>query len=222
MRLPLVCTLLFLHPAPLFGWNNSFDLWCEVHEQQNQTWALVWHDEFDSGNLTEWQMEHEINSCGGNGIQMVSCNTFREENVRVVNGYLVLEARHENYAGNEFTAATITTRRNFTHGRYEIRAAVPAARWIRVSIFTRIEHEAYWHENGQIDLMANVGELRLHRGIHYADSRDKYQASDFLISPGQNLHDFHLYGIEWDDKQARFFFDSIFSVPIFFNQSKSI
>lgn len=160
----------------------------------------------------------------GNGIKQVSCNSNQTENVKVVNGHLVLSTfYHPNRSYDKYTAATLTTREYFGYGRYEIRAAIPIGKFLRSTIFTRNEHELYWHENGQIDIMSNTQEPVLHRGLHFADSGNLYSNKDLRFSKTKSfefLNEFHLYGVEWDASGLKFFYDDMYSAPILFNNSE--
>ncbi|KAF7492806.1 Beta-glucanase [Sarcoptes scabiei] len=199
---------------------------CSWHNPiSNETWRLIWSTEFKSEKKfqNEWIVEHEINQCNGNWVEQVHCNTNRSENIKIFDGFLMLAAMKERYFQNEFTAASITTRKFFSYGRYEIRASNPMGNFLRTSVFTRNPSESYWHENGQIDLFSFVQGTRIVRGVHFADSRNHYQSDDLSLSilNLETLHNFLTFGIEWNRQGLRFFAGSNYGPLIEFNnQSK--
>src|SRR5690625_1748797 len=85
--------------------------YCFFNIQTNETWKVVWDDNFDADDLSSnWLIRHETNYCDGrlsptggplivdlirsvithtgNGLQTINCNTKRTENVRTEYGYL--------------------------------------------------------------------------------------------------------------------------------------
>lgn len=195
---------------------------CSWHNPiSNETWRLIWSTEFKSEKKfqNEWIVEHEINQCNGNWVEQVHCNTNRSENIKIFDGFLMLAAMKERYFQNEFTAASITTRKFFSYGRYEIRASNPMGNFLRTSVFTRNPSESYWHENGQIDLFSFVQGTRIVRGVHFADSRNHYQSDDLSLSilNLETLHNFLTFGIEWNRQGLRFFAGSNYGPLIEFN-----
>jgi len=61
------------------------------------SWKLVFEDTFSQLNSSIWSSEAD---CWGGGNNENQCYTSRQENVRVDNGHLVLEARREPFKGN--------------------------------------------------------------------------------------------------------------------------
>src|SRR5699024_8474289 len=121
-----------------------------------------------------------------------------------------------------YTAATVTTRRFFSYGRWEFRVALPIGKQIRTSIFTRNDNESYWHEFGQINILANTGEAVIYRGVHFANSSGNYQPSDHILSvPLEQMNAFHLYGIEWSESGVQFFLGESYSKMIYFDTGKN-
>jgi len=153
----------------------------------------------------------------GNWIRQVSCNT--KENVFLQSGYLILQAEYKKYNQFNYTGGQITTRVNFPHGRYEVRASQPMGLHLRTSIHTSNQKQAYWHELGQLDMASNIQEPVIYRGVHFGNSTDSYEARDLLLKDlPTDLHEFHLYGAEWNESHVKFFFDNVYSDPILLNK----
>ena len=57
------------------------------------------------------------------------------------------------------------------------------------------------------------------RGVYWANSSAEgpYGWGRTVKLYGHDLHAFHTYGIEWDEKQMLFFFNDRYSLPLEFN-----
>src|SRR5687767_16015302 len=74
-------------------------------------WKLVWSDEFDYTGLpdsTKWTAETGGHGWGNNELQFYTSG--REENARVKNGLLTIEARKENWDNLKYTSARLVSK----------------------------------------------------------------------------------------------------------------
>ncbi|HEY6436953.1 MAG TPA: family 16 glycosylhydrolase, partial [Ignavibacteriaceae bacterium] len=151
----------------------------------------------------------------------MNCNTNSPKNLRLIDGTLAITVIREKYLNKEYTSARITTKENFTYGRFEIRAALPKGEMLRPAIFMIPEKFDGWAKNGQIDIMTNIQDNKLGAGIHYSiPAKYEYNTSgDF--STLSNLNDFHTYSIEWNESEIKWFFDDINRLTININRSLS-
>jgi beta-glucanase (GH16 family) len=87
----------------------------------------------------------------------------REENARVENGNLVIEARQDNWDGHEYTSARLISKGKaaWTYGRFEVKAKLPSGRGTWPAIWMLPILKTYgdsdWPDNGEIDIMEHVG-----------------------------------------------------------------
>lgn len=188
---------------------------------------LVWHDEFNYEGLpdsSKWN--YETGYVRNKELQYYKAASL--DNSFVSNGVLTLRAiRHNDtrsmwnkFWGEEFipiTSASLTTKglSSWTYGRMEIRAKLPLGRGVWPAFWTLGENVSSigWPKCGEIDVMEFVGSTprQIHGGVHFYDYKlgKKSQLVPlkeeklFTSSPDE----FHIYGIEWDDKEIRFFFD---------------
>ena len=120
----------------------------------------------------------------------------------------------------EFTSAKITTQRDFTFGRIEIRAALPKGKLLRPAMFMiPIKSTGVWPKDGQIDIMTNVQNQIVANGIHYESSFDYkhiYKGQEYEVNDTIDLNQFHTYAIERTETEIRWYFDDIntFSVRL--------
>jgi len=188
---------------------------------------LVWHDEFDYEGLpdsSKWN--YETGYVRNKELQYYKAASL--DNSFVSSGVLTLRAiRHNDtrsmwnkFWGEEFipiTSASLTTKglSSWTYGRMEIRAKLPLGRGVWPAFWTLGENVSSigWPKCGEIDVMEFVGSTprQIHGGVHFYDYKlgKKSQLVSlkeeklFTNSPDE----FHIYGIEWDEKEIRFFFD---------------
>ncbi|NNC58202.1 MAG: family 16 glycosylhydrolase, partial [Woeseiaceae bacterium] len=93
------------------------------------SWELVWSDEFDSATLDDakWSPNiwppRKVNDED-------QAYTAREENLRVEDGKLIIEAHKEDYEGANYTSGRVHSdgKGDFLYGRFEVRAKLPAGK----------------------------------------------------------------------------------------------
>ena len=141
-------------------------------------WRLVWSDEFDGETLDETRWNREVD-CWGGGNEERQCYTAREENARVEDGLLILEARLEEATGpalpprlwttdedrtnvntQPFTSGRVNTagKGDWTYGRIEVRARLPEGQGTWPAIWMLPTDEIYggWALSGEIDILEAV------------------------------------------------------------------
>jgi beta-glucanase (GH16 family) len=123
-----------------------------------RNYHLVWSDEFDGTTLNADDWNYEIGTGNwGWGNNEKQYYTSRPENIRLENGYLIIEARKEAYNGSDYTSARITTRnkQDFTYGKIEARLSIPSG----VGTWPAFWMLGYggWPDCGEIDIMEHVG-----------------------------------------------------------------
>ena len=126
---------------------------------------MVWHDEFAGAalDMRKWQFDTSRNKQGWyNGeLQYYSAG----QNLRVADGLLTVEARHEkldpakfpDWGGQEYTSAKIFSKGGWKYGFYEVRAKLPCARGTWPAIWMMPQDDAPWPEGGEIDILEQVG-----------------------------------------------------------------
>jgi beta-glucanase (GH16 family) len=178
-------------------------------------WQLVWEDNFDKSGLPDDKIwSYEEGYIRNNEAQYYTKE--RLENARVENGYLIIEARNDNWEGKKITSASINTynKKNILYGRIEVRAKLPAGRGTWPAIWmlgTNIKSGVGWPECGEIDIMENVGFEPdvIHANIHtkaYNHVLGTNKGDKITIKKPYN--DFHVYAIEWFEDHIDFFVDN--------------
>lgn len=179
-------------------------------------WKLVWQDEFDKAGRPDprkWSIVEKRPKWVNSEDQAY---LDRPENVRVEKGNLVIEARKDGYQGFAYTSARLDTffGGNWTYGRIEVRARLPAGTGTWPAIFmlpTQALNGAMgWPISGEIDIMEHVGwdPDVIHASIHCADYNHPAGTQKTVRKTIPDLYaDFHLYAIEWFPDRIDFFVD---------------
>lgn len=182
-------------------------------------YELVWSDEFNGTelDLNTWGFNTGGDGWGNNEKQHY---TNRTENVRVEDGCLKIEARKEEYSGNQYTSGRILSKgkKTFTYGKFEARIKFPGGggTW---PAFWMMGNEGGWPACGEIDIQEHVGNIptRASFAIHTPEKNGskgnnwaKTAWFDYDLS-----NDYHVYGMEWAKEEEngkdviRFFVDGV-------------
>lgn len=184
-------------------------------------WQLVWNDEFDGATINPEKWSHEVNAQGG-GNNELQYYTSRSENSYIENGSLVIQALKEHYTGpegtREYTSARLRTYRkgDWKYGRFDIKAKLPYSKGIWPAIWMMPSESKYggWAASGEIDIMELIGHEpdKVYGTLHYGGGWPNNVSSGkfYTLPQGTFADDFHLFTIEWDTTQFRWYVDGIF------------
>jgi beta-glucanase (GH16 family) len=189
-----------------------------IAQQKDDEWKLVWNDEFDGPSLDYKKWEIEVNAFGG-GNNELQIYTDRKENVRVEDGYLVLEGRRDNHgiAGTvrEYSSGRIRSKRrgDWKYGKFETRAKLPAGQGVWSAIWMLPTEEKYgtWASSGEIDIMEFKGQEpdvvwgTLHYGSQWPGT--KHTGDTYKLDKGNFTNDFHIFTLEWEAGTIRWYVD---------------
>jgi len=184
-------------------------------------WTLVWSDEFNGpdGSLpdsSKWVMETGGKGWGNNELETY---TNRAVNAQQKGGNLVITAQKETYKGadgisRDYTSARLKTQGLFDHqfGKIEARIKIPFGQgmWPAFWMLGNDIATVGWPTCGEIDIMENIGKepAIVHGTIHGPGySGDKGIGSPYSLTSGRFADDFHVYAVEWEPNQIRFYVD---------------
>ncbi|MDR4888382.1 family 16 glycosylhydrolase [Fredinandcohnia sp. QZ13] len=184
----------------------------EPGDSNDPLWKLVWSDEFDGNSLDESKWNY-VQGGGGYGNNELQNYTNRPENIRIDNGNLVVEARKENYQGNQYTSAMLDTKNkgDWTYGRFEIRAKLPEGKGMWPAIWMMPTSNEYggWPVGGEIDIMELLGHDpgKIYGTIHYGNPH-VHSGGNYTLPDNQKFSDdFHTFSIEWAPGEIKWFVD---------------
>jgi beta-glucanase (GH16 family) len=213
-------------------WENQAPQTAEVAPEE---WELLWSDEFDGPAGTPpdpaiWQPEigdGTLNGIPGWGNSELQYYTGEAENVAADGlGHLAITARAVNTATTElvcwygpcsYTSARIISRDRLevAYGRVEARLKLPAGQglWPAFWMLGTDLEAVGWPQSGEIDIMENVGREpdRVHHTIHgpgYSGGNGIGRGYT-LPDGGAFADDFHLFAVEWQPDEIRWFVDGV-------------
>ena len=174
----------------------------------NQTYSLVWSDEFDgvSLNAANWIPETGGGGWGNNEVQTY---TDSANNLRVENGNLVLEAKK---SGNSWTSARIKSQglRSFKYGKIEFRAKLPTGigPWPAAWMMGNNISSAGWPGCGEIDVMEWKGTTPTVVGhATHSPSRSGGNPIQTTATVSNPSTTFHTYAVLWEPGRVTFSVD---------------
>jgi len=183
-------------------------------------WQLVWNDEFDATAIDLNKWEYEVNAHGG-GNNELQYYTSRPENSYIENGCLVIQALKEHYIGTEgtreYTSARLRTLKkgDWKYGRLDIKAKLPFGKGLWPAIWMMPSESKYggWAASGEIDIMELVGHEpnKVYGTLHYGGEwpNNVQTGKSFVLPFGSFADDFHIFTLEWDADQFRWYVDGI-------------
>lgn len=184
-----------------------------------ETWELVWADEFDgtgSPDTTRWAYDlgdgcPAVCGWGNNEQQYYTIDTL---NARLHHGFLVIEARKDSSKGKPFTSARLVTRgkAEWLYGRFEIRAKLPSGRgtWPAIWMLPGEKKYGNWPGSGEIDIMEHVGyDPGVVHGTLHSEKYNHLKGTqkEGKITRSDVQEAFHTYVVEWEPKSVRFMVD---------------
>lgn len=191
-------------------------------EVPSSPWTLVWSDEFSGSELnrSKWTFDLGNGESVGNpgwGNNELEYYTDRPENVSVEDGNLVITAVKESqkFNGFDYTSSRIKTKGLFSkkYGKFDIRAKAPSGKGLWPAIWMLPEHDAYgvWAASGEIDIMEGWGSDTGKVGgtLHYGGQwpNNTYTGKEYRFENGGTTEDYHVYGLEWEPGEIRWYVD---------------
>lgn len=185
------------------------------------TLNLVWSDEFDGAQLDPevWYFEsgdgsqYGIPGWGNNELQW-----YFQDSAALTGGMLIITARQESQNGKEYSSARISTveRFAFRYGRIEARMRLPGGQglWPAFWLLPQADTYSTWAASGEIDVMEAVnlgasGGNTVHGTIHYGGAwPNNVSSGNSYLVPTDATADFHVYALEWDETEMRWYVDS--------------
>ena len=182
--------------------------------------SLIWSDEFNTpGTIlpdsTKWGYDAVP---PGTYNQEAQNYTYRRlENARVENGYLVIQARNDNYQGYPISSARLSTygKEDWLYGRIEVNAKLPVNKngtWPAIWMLPSDWVYGGWPSSGEIDIMEEVGydPNKIHGSAHSnAYNVDHKNQKTAIKTITDCTIAFHNYTLEWSPSELNFYIDSV-------------
>jgi beta-glucanase (GH16 family) len=203
--------------------NEGFnDVMTSMVVRQATTSNLVWGDDFNNINLSNWTFETGGGGWGNNELQYYTNgqNAFVQFDAAAGSNVLVIEARQGNpgnyncwygYCSHTSTRMITRDKRTFQYGRIEARMKLPQTQgvWPAFWMLGANLGQVGWPQSGEIDIMEHVGfePTLTHGAIHgpgYSGNTPFMGTRDLGESADAN---YHVYAVQWDTNGIRWFVD---------------
>ncbi len=170
---------------------------------------LVWSDEFNGTGLpspANW--DYEVGYVRNKELQYYTKQ--RQENVRQEDSNLIIEARRDNWQGNEYTAGSLFSRgkREFQYGIFEIRAKIDIRKgsW---PAFWILGVSGEWPGNGEVDIMEYYAGF-LHANVAWATSTrwQAYWSSKTKPVDDAFAKEYHIWRMHWTKDKIDLYVDN--------------
>jgi len=197
--------------------NNEFDWWFIItsaepggNNFQTQYNNLVWQDEFDTDGAPDTANWTYDLGDGGWGNGEAQTYTNNADNVIVEGGFLKITAKSTGGGNYSSTRLKSENLYEFTHGRVEVRAKLPASQgtWPAIWMLGANFDTVGWPDCGEIDIMEQKGQDKntVLGTVHHPG-----------VSPGAgdgattalptSTTEFHNYTVEWTPTEITFLVD---------------
>ena len=202
------------------GQSNPADATIQAQVVDN-TGGVVWSDEFNGSVIDPNTWTYDCGG-GGWGNGQFENDTARHENSYITNGNLVIEARAENYLGNQFTSARMMTQGRFAYryGDLEARIKLPNTAnglWPAFWMMGNNAGAITWPACGEVDVLEMGSAAGIAQGIqqelidaavHYSNATNGYSNYvTWLTAPEDLTQDYHLYKMSWTPTTISFYLD---------------
>ncbi len=177
-------------------------------------WTLVWHEEFDGPALdpATWNVD-QGSYTDPNELQYFA---GRPENVRVEDGWLIIEARKAEQTWAEYSSARITTigKMQFTHGRLEVRMQVPGGKglwpsfWLEGADLPRVG----WPRCSTMEIESRGREPATIYARVFGDGyANGYEGltRGYTLDAGTFTDAPHAFALEWEAGAVRWYADGV-------------
>ena len=179
-------------------------------------WQLHWHDEFDGPQVDEQNWERiNLKNSFNNEKQY-----YRPEQSSIVEGNLRITATNQPLEGKLYRSARLESVHKFSPGRFEARIDLPTTQGMWPA-FWLLPNGTQWPTGGEIDILENRGRqpFLVSSAYHWQTnpgpccSQHQFVFEEYAVGQNGspvNFHEgFHIYAVEWEATQLRFYVDGV-------------
>ena len=194
-------------------------------------WKLVWRDEFEGDHVDPAKWDFDIGNgffdykthtwVEGWGNEELQYYTCEPGNASVKDSLLTIRALKESIHGCGYSSARLKTRKrdgsalfSKLYGKVAIRAKVPFGKGLWPALWMLPQEDKYggWAASGEIDLMEIVGEKpnEVLSSIHFGSVYPERSLVTHVhkLPNGGTVAQWHVYAVEWEPGEIRFYVDN--------------
>jgi beta-glucanase (GH16 family) len=180
-------------------------------------YEVAWFDEFNGNSLdtSRW-------TAGDTNVTTnFSLQDYLPSQVSVSGGSLRILSENIPSRGLPYRSGLVETKTYQKYGRWDIRAKLPTSKGMWPAIWLLADTTAHpWPSGGEIDIMENRGDQPnlTSSAFHYGINDGSNYQHNFRYEEQSAVHDgsivnyhdsFHIYSVEWDPGQIRFYVDDV-------------
>ncbi len=163
-------------------------------------WTQAWSEEFEGTTLNNSIWNYETGAGGWGNAEL---QYYRDQNVGVADGNLVITAKRENYSGSSFTSGRITTQNkySFKYGKIVGKMKLPEGYGVWPAFWMLGRSAQTWPACGEIDIMEMRGGLDkiTNSTCHWSNSSNQHTYYGNSYTYTSNLSQaYHFYEVEWN------------------------
>ncbi|MTI29350.1 glycoside hydrolase family 16 protein, partial [Xanthovirga aplysinae] len=184
-------------------------------------YVLVWSDEFDGTTLDQTKWSYLLGDGTSFGLPSGWGNNelqyYTNQNATVNAGTLKITAKEESMGGKNYTSTRLESKNkgDWTYGKFEARMRLPIGQGIWPAFWMLPTDNVYggWPQSGEIDIMEYLGHQpnvvhgTVHYGLPWPDN--SHYGNPYRIITSDFNQDFHIFGIEWEPEEIRWYVDGI-------------
>ncbi len=202
----------------------------QAAEPNPDEWKLTWNDEFEGKEIDRSKWDFDLGNgffnydanvwIGGWGNNELQYYTREPENAFVKDGMLHIRAVKESYNGSGYTSARLKSRKrdgsplfNKKYGRFEFRAKLPTGQGVWPALWMLPQDEKYggWPASGEIDVLEVKGQepTKVLGTLHFGSRwpANTLAGKDYVLPREGTIADFHIYALEWEPGEIRWYVD---------------
>lgn len=172
-------------------------------------WKYSWGDEFTGPEIDASKWGYEIGYIRNSEAQYYADRT---ENSRIDNGNLLIQGRHDNWNGHEYTSASRSTENKvtLTYGRYELRAKIDtrSGSWPAWWLWSRPDAKG-WPKEGEIDMMEYYRGKCLFNVVDGNGVFDTKTRRIAALGGDRWAAEFHVWTMDWDQDKIDLYLDGV-------------
>jgi beta-glucanase (GH16 family) len=168
---------------------------------------LVWSDEFNGDTLDKKVWQHALGNLYSNN----ELQAYTDHNSYMANGCLNIFAKKEYESDAQYTSTKVQSTLGFQYGKIEARIKVPKGNGLWPSFWMMpADASIYgkWPSGGELDIMEMSDNMDFNDAtMHYGNANVHNQAGCRTQIHGDFSADFHVYAIEWEVNEIRWYVD---------------
>lgn len=181
-----------------------------INPEDSSKWVLIWEDNFSYDTkdslFNEWIAENR-------GNKSILSSRWKENILITDSGTLQIINKKESRGGQDWTSGSIWTKQKFKYGYYECRYKYAAANATNNSFWLGcLEPDLNQKYKFEIDVnegkYPNIISTNIHKWVvAYRDSSHSTSLKRFSIKDVDLSKEYHLFGLEWTEKELIFYLD---------------